>query len=85
MANFELRFKRSVARDLRSIPGKDTRKILKRIKALAENPRPEGCIKLTGKEYYRVRAGNYRVVYEIRDAELIILVIRIALRRKVYD
>jgi mRNA interferase RelE/StbE len=85
MASFELRFKRSVATDLRTIPGKDTRKILKRIKALAENPRSEGCIKLTGKEYYRVRAGNYRVVYEIRDAELIILVIRIAHRRKVYD
>ena len=85
MASFELCFKRSVARDLQSIPSRDIRRILKRLDILAGNPRGEGCIKLTGKDYYRVRVGNYRVVYEIRDTALILLVIRIAHRRKVYD
>jgi mRNA interferase RelE/StbE len=85
MARFELRFKRSGARDLRAIPGRDVKKILKRIDLLAGNPRAEGCIKLTDKEYYRVRIGNYRVVYEIRDAVLIVLLIKVAHRRKAYD
>ncbi len=84
MARFELRFKRSVAKDLRTLPSKDVQKILKRIKNLATNPRGEGCIKLTGKEYYRVRVGVYRVIYEIRENELIILVIKVGHRSRAY-
>ena len=84
MARFELRFKRSVLKDLRGMPGKDVRRILKRIDALARDPRGEGCIKLTVKEYYRVRVGNYRVVYEIRDSELVILVIKVGHRSMIY-
>jgi mRNA interferase RelE/StbE len=84
MARFELRFKRSGARDLRAIPGRDVKKILKRISGLALNPHGEGGIKLTGKDYYRVRVGRYRVVYEIRDAALIVLVIKVAHRGKAY-
>ena len=85
MARFELQFKRSVAKDLRTLPAKDIKKILKRIENLATNPRGEGCVKLTGKEYYRVRVGVYRVVYEIRDKELIILVINVGHRSSVYN
>jgi mRNA interferase RelE/StbE len=85
MARFELQFKRSVAKDLRTLPAKDVKKILKRIENLATNPRGEGCVKLTGKEYYRVRVGVYRVVYEIRDKELIILVINVGHRSSVYN
>lgn len=84
MARFELRFRRSVSKDLRAIPGRDIKKILKRIDTLAEDPRGEGCVRLTGKAYYRVRAGNYRVVYEIKEQELVVLVIRVGHRSSVY-
>ena len=80
MAKFSLSFKKSVAKDLRNIPNKDVKHILKSIELLCENPRADGCIKLSGQERYRVRQGIYRIVYEIQDTELIILVVKIAHR-----
>ena len=84
MANYRLIFRKSVAKDLRSIPKRDVARILKRIEALAGNPRPEGCEKLSGQERFRVRQGAYRLIYEIRDTELIITVVKIGHRRHVY-
>ncbi len=84
MAKFSLSFKKSVAKDLRNIPNKDVKRILKSIELLCENPRADGCIKLSGQERYRVRQGVYRIVYEIQDTELIILVVKIAHRSVVY-
>ena len=84
MANYNLVFKKSVAKDLRNIPKKDVKRILKCIESLCENPRAEGCIKLSAQERYRVRQGVYRILYEIKDSELIILVIKVAHRSKAY-
>ena len=84
MAKYSLSFKKSVAKDLRNIPNKDVKRILKSIELLCENPRTDGCIKLSGQERYRVRQGVYRIVYEIQDTELIILVVKIAHRSVVY-
>lgn len=84
MARYKVTFKRSVSKDLRSIPGKDVKRILERINKLASDPRGKGCMKLTGKEYYRVRPGIYRIVYEIRDDELVVAVIKVAHRSKAY-
>ena len=84
MANYRLVFKKSVAKDLRAIPNKDVKRILSCIESLLDNPRAEGCIKLSGQEWYRVRQGNYRIVYEIKDEELIILVIKVGHRSNVY-
>ncbi len=84
MASYELRFKQSVAKDLRSIPKKDVMGILKRIEALREDPRGEGCTKLSALERYRVRQGVYRIVYEIRDSEPLIMVIKVAHRSAVH-
>ena len=84
MANYSLVFKKSVAKDLRSIPKKDVKRILNCIESLLDNPRAEGCIKLSGQEWYRIRQGNYRIVYEIKDEELIILVIKVGHRGDVY-
>ena len=84
MANYEIRFKRSVAKDLRSIPNNDVKKILERIDSLSVNPRGEGCIKLSGKERYRVRQGGYRIIYEIEDAEVVVFVVKVAHRSRVY-
>lgn len=84
MANYSLAFKKSVAKDLRNIPNTDVQRILTCIELLCENPRADGCIKLPGQERYRVRQGVYRIVYEIRDEELIILVVRVAHRSIAY-
>ena len=84
MANYSLAFKKSVAKDLRNIPNKDVKRILKCIETLCKNPRAEGCIKLSGQERYRIRQGAYRVIYEIQDSELIILVVKVAHRSEAY-
>ena len=84
MESYRLSFKRSVTKDFRSIPQEDVRRILLRIDALALEPRPQGCQKLTGKERYRVRVGRYRIVYEIRDEVLLVIVVAVAHRKGVY-
>ena len=85
MASYEIAFRASVAKDLRRIPNTDVRRILGSIDALAENPRPQGCVKLSAQERYRIRQGIYRIVYEIRDTELIVQVVKVAHRRDVYE
>jgi len=84
MASYSLAFKKSVVKDLRNIPNKDVKRILNRINSLRENPRAEGCVKLSNQEKYRVRQGVYRIIYEIQDTELIILVVKVAHRGQVY-
>lgn len=84
MASYELVFKKSVAKDLRSIPKKDVARILQRIEALRDDPRGEGCVKLSALERYRVRQGVYRIVYEIRDNQLVVMVVKIGHRSAVY-
>jgi mRNA interferase RelE/StbE len=84
MANYEIKFKKSVAKDIRGIPNKEVKKILERIDTLAVNPRGEGCVKLSGQERYRVRQGVYRIIYEINDIEVVVLVVKVAHRSQVY-
>lgn len=84
MAKYNITFKESVAKDLRSIPNQDVKRILLRIDTLVENPRGEGCIKLSGQNLYRVRQGLFRIVYEIVDDRLVVHVIKIAHRSNVY-
>ena len=84
MGRFEVIFKQSVAKDLRQIPKKDVTRILNRIKALSIEPRPPGVEKLSGQERYRIRQGVYRILYEIQDNELVVVVIKIGHRRDVY-
>ena len=69
MGKYKLSFKKSVAKDLRSIPNSDVKKILERIDDLTTDPRGTGCRKLSGAELYRVRQGLCRIVYEIRDGD----------------
>ena len=84
MASYELVFRRSVAKDLRELPKADVKRILLRIRSLADDPRPAGCEKLSGQERYRVRQGVYRIVYEIDDHILIVLVVKVGHRRDIY-
>ena len=84
MASYELVFKRSVAKDLRRLPNKDVAKLVERMHALAADPRPPGCEKLSGMERYRVRQDDYRIVYEIQQSRLIVLIVKVAHRKHVY-
>ena len=85
MANYKVTFKKSVAKDLRAIPNQDVKRILSRIDTLTDNPRGEGCIKLSGPERYRVRQGLYRIIYEIQDERLVVQVVKIGHRSNIYE
>lgn len=84
MALYSILFKESVRKDFDSIPSKDLMRIMERIGMLAENPRQVGSEKLSGQERYRIRQGNYRIIYSIQDNELTVWVVKVAHRREVY-
>ncbi|MFH2218841.1 MAG: type II toxin-antitoxin system RelE/ParE family toxin [Pseudomonadota bacterium] len=84
MAAYKLFFKKSVQKDFDTIPKKDLKRILSRIKTLTENPRPPGCEKLTGQERYRLRQGQYRIVYSIQDYELTVWIVKVGHRKDIY-
>jgi mRNA interferase RelE/StbE len=85
MARYELRFKPSVAKDLRGLPRTDVQRVLQRIEALRDDPRGPGCERLAGAdEHYRVRQGRYRIVYGIHDAVLVVEGVRVGHRKEVY-
>ena len=85
MAKYKLIFRPSVWKDIAPIPKADVRRILKRIDLLADDPRPYGSKKLSGQEAYRIRQGNYRIVYVIEDLRLIVTVVTVGHRREVYE
>ena len=85
MASYRLAFKQSVAKDLRRIPKQDVKRILQKVEALAKNPRPPGCEKLSGQDRYRVRQGVYRIVYSIADEILCVTIVKVGHRRDVYN
>jgi mRNA interferase RelE/StbE len=84
MAGYEIFFRESVWKELKKVPKADLKKILSRIEQLGKDPRPMGCEKLTGHELYRVRQGNYRIVYSIQDNELTVWVVKVGHRKDVY-
>ena len=84
MAEYKIFFKRSAIKDLDAIPKKDLQRFIKRIDLLKADPRPPGCEKLSGQEQYRVRQGDYRIIYSIQDDVLTVWVVKIGHRRNVY-
>ena len=85
MAAYRIFIKPSAAKELDAIGSrKDRRRIVAKIQSLADDPRPPGCQKLSGAEKYRVRQGNYRIVYSIEDDRLLVLVVRLGHRKNVY-
>jgi len=72
-------------RQLKALADPVQKRIVKRLRTLRENPRPQGVKKLAGDEdLYRIREGDYRIIYMIRDKELIVLVVKIGSRKEVY-
>lgn len=84
MASYKLLIKPSAAKELETLPKQDRRRIVAKITALSPDPRPPGCEKLSGNDQYRLRQGNYRILYEIRDLELVVVVVKVGHRRDVY-
>lgn len=84
MAQYRVFFKKSVEKDLKIIPKRDLSNILEKIESLHADPRPFGSEKLTGQERYRIRQGNYRIVYSIQDYELTVWIVKVGHRREIY-
>ena len=85
MAKYRILIKTSAAKELENVrTQKDRRRIVKRIISLADDPRPRGSEKLSGQDRYRVRQGNYRIIYSIEDEKLIVHIIKIGNRKDVY-
>ncbi|MBI3942287.1 MAG: type II toxin-antitoxin system RelE/ParE family toxin [Chloroflexi bacterium] len=82
---YEVLLERSAARDLRKLPAEEFTRIIGVIRSLAETPRPPGCRKIAGsKSDWRIRVGDYRVIYEIEDAVQVLRVMRVRHRRDSY-
>lgn len=80
-----IEFSSRAAREFRKLAPDIQRRLDPAILALAQNPRPPGCVKLSGEEsLWRIRVGDYRIVYQIQDAALLVLVVKVGHRREVY-
>jgi mRNA interferase RelE/StbE len=85
MDSYSIRLKPSVDKDVRHIPARELGRIFERIEALSENPLPKGVVKLSGAEgLYRIRAGNYRIVYELVALPREVVIHYVRHRRDVY-
>jgi mRNA interferase RelE/StbE len=83
-AAYRIVFTASASREVNKLDASMRLRILARIHALSRDPRPPGALKLTGRESYRVRVSDYRIVYTVEDDVLVVTVIRVAHRREVY-
>ena len=82
---YAVNFTKQALKDLQRINEPVHTKIRRAIRSLAEDPRPNGCKKLKGREGYRIRIGNYRVIYEIFDDILLVEIVNLGDRKDVYD
>ena len=84
MPAYEVVLKASVLKDLDALGRENQGRCVDAMRALADDPRPRGCEKLSAQERYRVRVGSCRIVYEVRDKQLVVVVVKLGHRRDVY-
>ena len=85
MARFDVLIKPSAVKEIEAIASKtDRRRVVTKIRRLADDPRPPGCRKLSGRDRYRIRVGVYRILYSITDKELVVFVVKVGHRKNVY-
>ena len=84
MAKYDVSFRRSVIGDLEKIPKKDVKRIISIIRSLAGCPRPAKSKKLAGQSRYRIRQGDYRILYSVGDKERSVWIVKVAHRKDVY-
>ena len=82
---YTVAFLRRAQKELANLPVIDYKKVRDAIADLANDPRPSGCKKLTGRDGWRIRIGDYRVIYDINDRELLVTVVRVGNRRDIYQ
>jgi mRNA interferase RelE/StbE len=82
--SYRLEILRRAQKELESLPQQDFERVRNAIQALAVDPRPPGCRKLSGREGWRIRVGQYRVIYEIQDQVRVLTVLDVGHRREVY-
>lgn len=86
MAEYRITFARSARKELEALDASIVNRIFQKIEMLAEEPRPPGCLKLTGEEdLWRIRVGDYRVLYTINDKQKLVDVIAVRHRREAYQ
>ena len=85
MAKYTLTITKSAQKELDKLPDSIAENLFEAMLSLADDPRPPGCKKLKGYDVYRIRRGNYRIIYEIRDHVLIVEVIAVGHRKDVYN
>lgn len=82
---YRVAFMPSAEREFLRLPFRERTRIGCRVETLADNPRPVGCVKLSGGTgFWRIRVGDYRVIYTIEDKQLVVAVMEVAHRREVY-
>ena len=85
MERYRVFIKTSALKEIEAIDQKaDRRRIVRRIRGLAADPRPPGCEKLSGRDRYRLRQGKYRIVYSIEEENLVVYVVKVGHRKDVY-
>jgi mRNA interferase RelE/StbE len=84
VVRYEGLIKPSAVRELEELPRRDRTRVIRRIQNLATEPRPHNCEKLSTEEKYRVRQGNYRIIYSVDDKQSAILIVKIGHRKGVY-
>ena len=84
MGKYRLRLKKSAAKEIENLPRKDCARVVGAIQKLLDDPYEQNTQKLSGQEKYRIRVGNYRVLYEIINDELVVMVVKVGHRKDVY-
>lgn len=84
MEKYEISVKKSAVKELEDIPKKELQKILKKIKTLSTDPIQQGSQKLSHREQYRIRQGDYRIIYSVQDDELTVHIIKVGHRKEIY-
>ena len=84
MENYKLEVKRSASKEITDLPKVHRQRIVAKIQALAKDPRPHGCEKVSGAEKYRVRQGDDHILYQINDSSSTVTVVKVGNRKEVY-
>lgn len=84
MAKYKIELKLSAVKEIERLPKADLKRVLAKIESLTHDPRGPECIKLSGEDKYRVRVGNYRILYAIEDDVLVVCVVKVGHRKDVY-
>ncbi|MBD3809103.1 MAG: type II toxin-antitoxin system RelE/ParE family toxin [Sulfuricurvum sp.] len=84
MGSYKIEIKKSAAKEIENLPSVILKRVVSHIQELGSNPRPMGCRKLSGDEKYRIRVGDYRILYEIEDEIVMVYVVKVAHRKEVY-